>query len=199
MTRGQETRGVILDNALDLASVVGLSGLTIGALAARTSLSKSGLFAHFGSKEALQVEVLKAAAERFAEVVIAPARRHQGGLDRLRALCRNWMSWTKSCGLSGGCVFLAAALELDDQPGPVRDYVVEAHDRWFDTLVRTVERARRDGDLSADADPTDLAHEINGIYLDYHHASRLLGDPGAEARALRALEALIARSGPAGT
>lgn len=195
MTRGEQTRGAILDNALDLASVVGLGGLTIGALAARTSLSKSGLFAHFGSKEALQVEVLKAAAERFAEVVIAPARQHPRGLARLRALCRNWMNWTRNCGLSGGCVFLGAAMELDDQPGPVRDFVVEAHGRWFDTLTRTVERARRDGDLAADVDPADLAHEINGIYLDYHHASRLLGDPGAEARALRALESLIARNG----
>ena len=123
MSKGEQTRAAILAEALDLASVVGLEGLSIGSLATRTGLSKSGLFAHFGSKDALQVAVLKAAARQFADFVIAPARRETRGLARLRMLCERWLNWTAEGGLRGGCIFVAASIEFDDRAGRARSEI----------------------------------------------------------------------------
>lgn len=192
MSKGERTRGAILETALDQASVVGLEGLSIGTLATGTGLSKSGLFAHFGSKEALQVEVLRTAARRFAEVVIMPARAEPPGLKRLRALFRGWLDWTERGGVKGGCIFLAAAVELDDREGQVRDFVVESQKIWLRTLAKAAARAARDGDLAADLDAEDFAHAVHGIYLAYHQSHRLLRDRTAKPRALRTLDALIA-------
>jgi AcrR family transcriptional regulator len=191
MGKGEQTRAAILDCAVDQASVVGLAGLSIGGLASETGLSKSGLFAHFGSKEALQVEVLEAAARRFAELVIKPARREASGLARLRALFENWLDWTEAGGFRGGCLFLAAAIELDDQEGPARDYLVTVQRNWLRTLAKTAERAAREGDLAEGLDGGRMAFDIDGIYLSYHQAKRLLRDPRAKERALQAFETLI--------
>jgi AcrR family transcriptional regulator len=191
MRKGEQTREAILACAVDQASVVGLAGLSIGGLASETGLSKSGLFAHFGSKEALQVEVLEVAARRFAELVIRPARRDTTGLARLRALFENWLDWTEAGGLSGGCLFLAAAIELDDREGPARDYLVTVQRNWLRTLAKTAERAAREGDLARGLDGERIAFDIDGIYLSYHQAKRLLRDPRAKERALQAFETLI--------
>jgi AcrR family transcriptional regulator len=191
MSKGAQTREAILACAVEQASIVGLEGLSIGGLASETGLSKSGLFAHFGSKEALQVEVLKAAAERFADAVMRPARRETSGLARLRALFENWLDWTEAEGLSGGCLFLAAAIELDDREGPARDYLVTVQKNWLRTLAKAAERAAREGDLAEGIDGERLAFDIDGIYLSYHQAKRLLRDPRAKRRALQAFETLI--------
>jgi AcrR family transcriptional regulator len=191
MSKGDQTRESILETALDQASLVGLDGLSIGALAKQTGLSKSGLFAHFGSKEALQVAILTSAAWRFAKIVVAPAERQAKGIDRLRALFENLLDWTEKGGLRGGCIFLSAAMELDDREGPVRDLLVETQHNWLRTLAKAVERAVREGELDAGLNSEDLAHDIHGIYLAYHQAKRLLRDPGAKGRAQRAFETLI--------
>jgi AcrR family transcriptional regulator len=194
MSKGEQTRESILETALDQASLVGLEGLSIGDLAKKTGMSKSGLFAHFGSKEALQVETLRTAMRRFAKVVVAPAQRQAKGIDRLRALFENWLDWTEKGGIRGGCIFLAAAVELDDREGLAREFLVDSQHIWLRTLTKAVERTLRQGDLDAGVESEDLAYEIHGIYLAYHQAKRLLHDPGAKGRAQRAFETLIANN-----
>ena len=191
MSKGEQTRESILDTALDQASLVGLEGLSIGGLAMKTGLSKSGLFAHFGSKEALQVEILRTAMQRFAKIVVAPAQRQPKGIDRLRALFENLLDWTEKGGIRGGCIFLAAAVELDDREGLAREFLVESQHIWLRTLAKAVQRTVREGDLDAGVNSEDLAHEIHGVYLAYHQAKRLLHDPKAKDRARRAFETLI--------
>src|SRR5258706_6219006 len=125
LRKGERTRSVILDRAAGLASESGLDGLTIGSLAAATGLSKSGLFAHFGSREELQLAVLERTREKFAEVVFRPALAKPRGLERYRAMFERWLDWTESADLPGGCPLLGAAMEFDDRPGPVRDRVIQ--------------------------------------------------------------------------
>ena len=145
MGKGEQTRGAILERGVALASVVGLEGLSIGELAAATGLSKSGLFAHFGSKEALQIQVLESAAARFVDMVFAPALKEPRGEPRLRALFENWLAWEASDFLPGGCLFMATAAELDDRPGPVRDHLVRTLNDWLDTVANAVRLAVTEG------------------------------------------------------
>jgi AcrR family transcriptional regulator len=189
VTKGADTRLSILDEATDLASQVGLAGLTIGSLATRTGLSKSGLFAHFRSKESLQVQVLDRAAERFRDIVVFPALSAPRGEPRLRALFEGWLSW--STALRGGCVFVAASAEFDDQPGPVRDRLVRDQRDWFETIARVVQTAVTEGHLRPGVDPDQFGQDLYGVLLAFHHVGRLLGDPAAERRARTAFEALL--------
>ena len=177
--KGEATHGAILDHALDLASVHGLEGISIGALARETGLSKSGLFAHFGSKEALQLAVLEVASARFAAQVIKPSRDEARGLRRLIALVENWMNWANSETLSGGCPFVAAQVEWDDREGPVRDYLVWAQQTWLAVLGAAAEKAVAQGDFRDDLDTRAFAHDIYAIALGYHNAQRLLRDQGS--------------------
>ena len=190
MGKGEATRQVILDRATALASEVGLTGLTIGQLADDLHLSKSGLFGHFQSKEALQIQVLEHGAASFVEQVVRPALGAARGLPRLRALFERWLAWDAS--LPGGCVFVAASSELDDRPGPVRDRLIDFQRQWIDVLATSFLKAIEVGDVAADADPAQFAHDLYGIMLAWHHSARLLGDPAAERRARRAFEALLA-------
>lgn len=188
MGKGAETREGILDEAGLLAARIGLGGLTIGELAARTELSKSGLFAHFGSKEALQLQVLAHAVERIADNVVRPALREPRGEPRLRSLFERWLVWA---GAAGGCPIMAATFEFDDQPGPVRDQVV-AHQRdWLDTLTTIATTGVAEGHFRADLDTRQLAVDIEGVLVAYHLLSRLLGDAEAPQRARRSFEALL--------
>ena len=191
MGKGEITRQVILDRATALASQVGLGGLTIGRLADELELSKSGLFAHFRSKEALQVQVLEHAAERFVEVVIKPALKAPRGEPRLRALFDRWRYWAEESPMPGGCVFVAAAIELDDQPGPARDLLVRQQRDWLDLIATTVRGGIGEGHFRKDADPDQLAHDLYAVMLGSHHARRLLRDPRAGERAARAFENLV--------
>ncbi len=176
---------------MDLASLAGLGGLTIGALAEHTGLSKSGLFAHFGSKATLQIETLKAAAERFLAAVVRPALSEPRGEPRVRALFERWLAWSSTAGAPGGCVFVAASVELDDREGPVRDYLVEAQAGWFDIIARTARLGVESGNFRADLDVRLFAHELQSLFLGYHFARRLLRHPDAEARARAAFERLL--------
>ena len=191
MHKGADTRHAILDHAADLASKVGLGGLTIGVLADDLQLSKSGLFAHFRSKEALQIQVLDHAAEQFVETVVRPALAEPRGEARMRAIFERWLAWDKAGVLPGGCLFVAAATELDDRPGPVRDRLVELQREWIQVITVSFRRGIEAGRFRRDADAPQFAQDLYGIMLAFHHAARLLGDRRAEARARRAFDALL--------
>lgn len=192
MGKGSETHERILDTAMRLASRDGLAGLSIGSLASELRLSKSGLFAHFGSKEELQVQVLQAAAARFEAEVIRPAIAAPRGEARIRALFRNWLAWTVGPHFPGGCIFIAASVELDDIEGPAREFLVQAEKLKLDVLAKAFRIADEEGQLRAPgAVAEQLAFELHGIVLAYHRAKRLLHDPRADSRARAAFERLL--------
>ena len=192
-TKGERTRAAILDAALRIVSKSGLDGLTIGTLADATGMSKSGLFAHFGSREELLLAVLAHGQAQFTEVVFQPAMAKPRGIARLRAMFINWLDWTESAELPGGCPMIGGATEFDDKPGPVRDMLAGGQRTWIETLKRSVRQAIEEGELPADTDPVQIAFEMFGIALVVHHHRRLLGYPKARARALAALDKLISR------
>jgi AcrR family transcriptional regulator len=193
MGKGEETKQAIVDEALELVSKVGLEKLTIGSLAGATGMSKSGLFAHFRSKEQLQLQVLAGARERFIQIVIAPALKKPRGEARLRAIFESTLKqWEDE--LPGGCLFHAVSAELDDQPGPARDYLVETQRELADTLRRAAEIAIEEGQFRKDLDLDQFVFELGSITAAYHHFGRLLGDPDAGQRAHNMFEGLLARS-----
>jgi AcrR family transcriptional regulator len=193
MGKGQETKQAIVDQALELASTVGLDKVTIGALAGATGMSKSGLFAHFRSKEQLQLQVLEQARQRFVDIVIAPALKQPRGEARLRAIFeRTVKEWEED--LPGGCIFHAVSAELDDQSGPTRDYFVQTQRDHADTMRRAAEIAVEEGQFRKDLDLDQFVFELGSITAAYHHFGRLLGDPDAEQRARNMFEGLLARS-----
>lgn len=194
MSKGEETRTAILDHALAAASRLGLEGLTIGTLADEVGLSKSGLFAHFQSKEDLQSQVLETAVERFVETVVAPGLKAPRGEPRVRALFERWMEWEEATFQPGGCIFIATANELDDRPGPLRDRLVAYQRDWLQALGTAARIAVEEGHFRSDLDTAQFGYDLYAVILAYHHFSRLLRDPAAEARARSAFESLLAAS-----
>ncbi|MEM8963092.1 MAG: TetR/AcrR family transcriptional regulator [Acidobacteriota bacterium] len=190
-SRGEETRRAILKEALAQATKVGLEGLSIGGLAKETGMSKSGLFAHFGSKEDLQVGVLDFAAYYFVRTVVKPAIEQPRGEPRIHALVENWFRWERDIVGPGGCIFIAASTELDDRPGPVRDKLVAEQRRWIDALARSARIAIDEGHFRPDLDAAQFAFDLFGIILVYHYYHRLLRAPDSEARARHAFEELL--------
>jgi len=189
--KGDSTREAILRHAVGLASRVGLSGLSIGRLAQELDLSKSGLFSHFHSKEALQIQVLEYGAARFVENVVRPALEAPRGTPRIQGLFDRWLAWSQSDPLSGGCFFVAMVTDLDGRPGPSRDLLVRLQQTWMAFVADLVRSVIREGPFRPDTDPEQFANDMYGVMLAYHHASRLLDDPAAETRARRALAALV--------
>jgi len=192
-TKGEQTRAVILDAALKIASKLGLEGLTIGTLADETGMSKSGLFAHFGSREELQLAVLEHAAQIYGQRVFLPALKIARGLPRLRALFERWLDWTIASGLPGGCIMISAAAEYDDRPGPIRDAVIANQHRGTAITKKAVRLAIEEGHLRGDTDAEQIAFEMLGIVLASHNHRRLLSDGESRKRALTAFEQLVAR------
>ncbi len=192
MSKGDETRRAILADALAQASTLGLAGLTIGSLAKRTGMSKSGLFAHFTSKEALQVAVLDDARDRFVTAVVSPALKEPRGEPRVRALFEGWIRWSQAEFQPGGCVFVAAAAELDDQPGPVRDRLVEIQRDWVDALQTAARIAKEEGHFKPEVDVGQWTFELWGLALAYHWYSRLLQAGDASERVREGFERLLA-------
>lgn len=186
-----ETRSTIVERAVDVASLNGLEGLTIGTLAGQVGMSKSGLIRHFGSKEGLQLAALEAAIERFTAEVWEPVADEPPGLARLRATCASWISYLERGVFPGGCFLSSASLEFDDRPGPVRDEIAAAMGRWLAVLARDAEIARVAGELPAETDPEQTAFELNAILMGANWASRLLRDDAAFGRAERAVERLL--------
>lgn len=191
MSKGALTRRAILEHAFSLASQVGLEGLSIGRLAQELELSKSGLFAHFQSKEALQLQVIDFAAENFTRHVALPTLRTGRGEPRVRALLENWLRWPEESGARGGCFFVAASVELDDRPGAPRDRLVQLQREWIDFLAQVARGAVAAGHFRDDLDVEQFAYDLYGTMLVTHQYRRLLGDPRAEQRARAALETLV--------
>jgi AcrR family transcriptional regulator len=184
---GERTRQSILERAVDLASAEGLEGLTIGRLASEMKMSKSGLFAHFGSKEELQLATVDAAREVFIREVVRPAFETKEGLLRLWKLCDIWLGYVRDGVFRGGCFFAAAASEFDSRPGPVRDRIAEIMKEWLAVLRRAVMDAQAEGQLEQSVDPSQLAFEFNALELGANWAFQLYGDRQAFARARDAI------------
>jgi AcrR family transcriptional regulator len=187
MGKGAITRGRILDEAMKIASRDGLEGLTIGGLAKALSLSKSGLFTHFGSKEALQVAVLEHTFERFREFVKPRVEGH--GKEKIRGLFKGWLDWIDNPELPGGCPVLGASFELDDREGAPRDFLVERQRKSQQAIAQAFQAIAK-----PDADLDQLVFEMRAITLAYHYASRVMRDPEARNRAERAFEGLLGRA-----
>jgi AcrR family transcriptional regulator len=189
VAKGEETRQVILHRAFELANLVGVSGLSIGRLAEATGLSKSGLFAHFGSKEALEVAVVEEASRLFVQEVMVPALREPRGEPRVRAMFERWIAWGSR---PGGCFFVGASAELDDRPGPPRDALVQAIRDWTDALSTAARIAVTEGHFKKDLDAEQFAFELYGMMVGGHTFQRFLADPSTDDRMRAAFERLIA-------
>ncbi|UQA60763.1 TetR/AcrR family transcriptional regulator [Polyangium aurulentum] len=190
-TKGEETRRTILGAGLALASEVGLAGVTIGTLAERTGMSKSGLFGHFSSKENLQVALLDEARQRFVDRVIAPALRERRGEPRVRALLDRWLDWGKQDDMPGGCIFVVAMVELDDQPGPARDLLIAVQKDWLEVLATAARIAVEERHFREDLDVRQLAYELYAVMLGHKAIHRLHVVPQAEKRLRAAFERLL--------
>ena len=194
LQKGQQTKAAIVDAALALAAQIGLEGLSIGALAEVTGMSKSGVFAHFGSREELQISVIREYHTRFEQEVFFPALRETRGLPRLRALFERWVRQV-SVELESGCIYISGAVEFDDRPGPVRDALAESVHIWLAAMTRAVVQAREAGHLRADADESQVAFEIHALILALHYEARFLKSPGSMGRATTGFDNILSRYG----
>jgi AcrR family transcriptional regulator len=188
--KGQQTKAVIVDAALNLAQQIGLEGLSIGAVAEITKMSKSGVFAHFGSREELQISVVREYHARFEQEVFYAALAAARGLPRLRAMFDNWMKRT-SLEIDSGCIYISGATEFDDRPGPVRDALVDSVSIWQAAVLRAIVQAKDEAHLAAGADARQIAFEIHGLILALHYEARFLRVPGSIERARRGFDNLL--------
>ncbi|HMN63772.1 MAG TPA: TetR/AcrR family transcriptional regulator [Burkholderiaceae bacterium] len=188
--KGEQTRAAIVEAALELAARNGLEGLTIGALAERMQMSKSGVFAHFGSREDLQIAVLKAYERRFVDEVLVPGLKEKRGLPRLRAIFDRWLERT-AIEAARGCIWISGAAEYDDRPGAVREELVAMVRSWQRELSRAIQQAVDAGDLPGDLDVQELVFQLYGVILVLHHDGRLLDSPDAVGRARRSFDRLV--------
>lgn len=172
MTKGADTKKSILEAGLEMASRLGLESVTIGELAKATGMSKSGLFAHFKSKENLQIEILHFAGELFSKGVIVPALRTKAGVDRIRQLVDNWVQWTGR--LTGGCIFVIASTDFSNRPGKVRDALLAQQEEWLGSLKRFCQSAMRAGELRRDIDCDQFAFDLYSLLLGFHLYHKLL-------------------------
>lgn len=187
LIKGNETRAAILEVAAQIASVEGLEGLSLARLADEVGMSKSGLFAHFRSKEELQIAVVDAARDLFVEQVITPARKLPAGMKRLRKLAETWLAYAEGQVFRGGCFFAAASMEFDSRPGRVRDRISELMSNWLETLQTEVREAKQKKELTSNADEKQLAFEFNAQMMGANWAYQLLKDKRAFARARTAI------------
>jgi AcrR family transcriptional regulator len=192
LIKGQQTKSVIIDAALGLASQIGLEGLSIGAVAEVTGMSKSGVFAHFGSREELQISVIREYHDRFESEVFYPAMQQPRGLPRLQALFDNWMVQT-SAEIDSGCIYISGAVEFDDRAGPVRDALARSVSTWQTALRRAVELAQDEGQLTRQSDAHQIAFEIHGLILALHYEARFLRNPSASDRARYGFSHILTR------
>ncbi|WP_422649691.1 Transcriptional regulator [Cupriavidus sp. H18C1] len=193
MQKGHLTRSAIIAQAFDTATRIGFEQLSLAELAASTDMSKSGLYAHFKSKEALQQAVLELAIERFTAMVVQPALRQPRGIPRLRALFEGQLEWIGSTDSGGRCLFMALGQEYRDRPGVIRDMLVRALKDWNGIVVRVAADAIQDGSLGADEEPRQIAFEMAGIVMAFQQSLKMLGRADAQAMARRAFQSLVTR------
>ena len=191
MTKGEDTKLMILDTALNMASRLGLEAVSIGGLAKATKMSKSGLFAHFQSKENLQKEILSHAGDLFSSKVVVPALKKEAGIPRIRALVDNWIKWAAK--ITGGCIFIQAGTEFKDRPGKVRDHLLLQQEAWIDCVRRIAQSAVTAGHFREDTDFDQFAFELYSLLMGFHLYHTLLENVDIEARQHSALEELIRR------
>jgi AcrR family transcriptional regulator len=191
MKKGHQTKNAILETGMEMASQLGLECVTIGELARETKLSKSGLFAHFQSKENLQIEILKYAAENFTEFVILPSLKAKSGIPRVLTLIQNWIDWGEK--LTGGCIFVTASTEYADRPGQVRDMLLQQQHVWINCLQRIAKSAITAGDFRADVNPDHFAFDLYSMLLGLHYYHRLLHDNRMAERQKIATRELLAK------
>jgi len=184
------TRAAILDVALDLASRDGLEGLTIGLLADKMNMSKSGVFAHFGSREDLQIEVLKLYHYLFEQEVFYPSMKQPRGIARLESMFTRWVKRV-TVEIASGCIYISGAVEYDDRPGLIRDELVGMVRAWQDALHRCVQQAVEIGHLRRETDPQQMVFEMYGLVLALHHDARFIKRPGSAERAQVGFERLL--------
>lgn len=196
MQKGQQTKAAIVDAALGLATQIGLEGLSIGVLAEVAHMSKSGVFAHFGSREELQLSVVREYHDRFEAEVFYPALKTARGLPRLRQLFANWMKRT-SAEIDSGCLYISGAAEFDDRPGPVRDALASSVKTWLKAVHRAVMQACEEGHLSTDTDTHQMVFEIHGLILAWHYEARFLKSAQSLGRASLGFENILQRYGAA--
>lgn len=189
MTKGTEKKTAILKTALQMASNLGLEGVTIGALAKEMKLSKSGLFAHFQAKEKLQLEILGYAANYFSMHVVIPALKTQRGIPRIKELIKNWIDWSSQ--LTGGCIFVIAGNEYNDRPGKVRDYLLHQQEEWIECLRRIALSAIKAGDFKKDIDTEQFAFDLHSMLLGVHYYDKLLNDKAINQRQEKALHDVL--------
>ena len=194
LQKGQQTKAAIIDAALGLATHIGLEGLSIGALAEVTGMSKSGVFAHFGSREELQISVVHEYHQRFEQEVFYPALDESRGLPRLRAMFAYWMKRT-SVEIDSGCIYISGAIEFDEQPGPVRDALADSVREWLTAMRRAIVQCQEMGQLHAQADPDQMLFEIHGLILALHYEARFLRKKGSIERALASFDHILRRAG----
>jgi len=190
MTKGKDTKTTILETGLDMASHLGLECVSIGTLARATKMSKSGLFAHFLSKENLQVEIVDYAGQVFSENVIAPTLKTEAGIPRIRALVDNWIDW--SCELTGGCIFVSASSEYSDRPGKVRDRLLRQQKDWIDCLARIAQSGISAGAFREDIDCEQFAFDLYSLLLGFYLYDKLLHNAETKKRQEESLERLLA-------
>jgi AcrR family transcriptional regulator len=191
---GRATRDRILDAGLNLLSTSGFAGVTIGLLASQVGMSKSGLFAHFKSKEEIDIALLERMVEVAYKSAVVPAMRAHQGLPRLTALVENWFGWSTKAGLVGGCPAAAGMFELDDVEGPVREKLLELEKQWNEALKQFITEAIATGELRKDLDIDQFIWELTGFYLNHHASRRFMRSRDANMRAKKAFRGLIDRS-----
>ncbi|BEU95047.1 TetR/AcrR family transcriptional regulator [Acidovorax sp. DW039] len=192
MQKGQQTKATIVEAALGLATHIGLEGLSIGALADITGMSKSGVFAHFGSREELQISVIREYHTRFEQEVFYPAMSAPRGIARLRALFDNWMKRT-SVEIDSGCIYISGAVEFDDRTGPVRDALASSVMTWHAAMRRAIEQCKECGELRADTNEEQMLFEIHGLILALHYEARFLQNMGSIDRAVMGFQNILQR------
>ncbi len=189
MHKGADTKHTILEFGLQIASQIGLESMSIGRLASETGMSKSGLFAHFQSKENLQIEILNHAAQEFAHHVVVPALNEPAGIPRIKALVDNWIAWGSN--MKGGCIFVSASTEFSDRPGRVRSVLLRQQESWIDSLKRIARSAIRVGHFKKNIDCEQFAFDLYSMLLGFHYYHKLLQDSKTKKRQETALEQLL--------
>jgi AcrR family transcriptional regulator len=192
MLKGQQTKAAIVEAAMGLATHLGLEGLSIGVVAEVTNMSKSGVFAHFGSREELQISVIREYFNQFEQEVFYPALEAPRGLPRLRVLFDKWMRLVAG-EVQAGCIFISGAAEFDDRPGPVRDALVGSVKTWLAAVHRSVLQAKEMGHFPPDSDENQIAFELHGLILALHYEARFLKNPSSIERANKGFDHILAR------